>query len=485
MALRLDLEDIDNIASTHAPHLMAGPPGGNNADLIRSAGGMSSGTRAFAPGSPEYAGALSESLVPKSAGDTSASRLSDTLTPPKSPEAPLKTSTLRAGKPGIDEPIGSPGYFRERLGQEEWSKEHPWGSPDNHPGFLGKLGHIAAKVGNIGGELLDPGFTSMIPGSELNRRGVEAGLESNLQKSEQQETAREGVRQRGAIAEDKNAQSKQKELDALAEHGLTRDESGAVVPLPPEKLSAPARQKLEDSQKLDAYRAAQTQLAEANEELKRSQNDPNSPQFQMAMKKLQMAQLAHQIAAQNLGLHEAQFQNKLSEQELVKPSGQSQSRGSAAQAVLDVIPDLKNLVNKNRDQMGPLIGRLNKGEIAIGNLPPDIARLVSSMESFYALQPAVHGFRNFEVVKDFKTAMGTLERDPDSFIAGMEGLTPTLNAVAKEGKTSHKRIVEGRDTPAAGGGSAAPKAGDVVDGYEFKGGNPADKNSWKKATAVH
>jgi hypothetical protein len=67
------------------------------------------------------------------------------------------------------------------------------------------------------------------------------------------------------------------------------------------------------------------------------------------------------------------------------------------------------------------------------------------MKSFYALQPAVHGFRNAEFVKDFEHAIGTLERDPDAFLAGMEGLKPTLNAVAKEGKTFHKRIVEGRD----------------------------------------
>jgi hypothetical protein len=28
--------------------------------------------------------------------------------------------------------------------------------------------------------------------------------------------------------------------------------------------------------------------------------------------------------------------------------------------------------------------------------------------------------------------------------------------------------------------SAGPKAGEVKDGYRFKGGNPADKNNWQK-----
>jgi len=64
--------------------------------------------------------------------------------------------------------------------------------------------------------------------------------------------------------------------------------------------------------------------------------------------------------------------------------------------------------------MGPLMGRLAKGEIALGDVDPAIAELYGAMKSFYALQPAVHGFRNAEFVKDFETALGTLERDPEA-----------------------------------------------------------------------
>jgi hypothetical protein len=34
----------------------------------------------------------------------------------------------------------------------------------------------------------------------------------------------------------------------------------------------------------------------------------------------------------------------------------------------------------------------------------------------------------------------------------------------------------------AGGGGNAPKAGTVIDGYKFNGGNPADKNNWTKVS---
>jgi hypothetical protein len=137
------------------------------------------------------------------------------------------------------------------------------------------------------------------------------------------------------------------------------------------------------------------------------------------------------------------------------------------------MPELQEAVKKNSAEMGPLMGRINRGEVNIGNVDPEVAKLYAAMKSFYALQPAVHGFRNAEFVKDFETAIGTLERNPDAFLAGMEGLKPTLNAVAKEGKTFHQRIVEGgENTPTQGGAgfkapADAPEA-PKEDGHQLK-----------------
>lgn len=386
--------------------------------------------------------------------------------------------------PGVE--AGSSAYYQNKLERIDDQKANPLGSAENHPGVLGKIGHV---LGTIGNKALDVTGINTIPGTEANREARQAYDQQEIGQAQTRETAAAGekTRERAETTAEKKeaseepyreAQTKalgEKDSQTLAAHGLMRDEEGNVKPDPTSPVYQKNQLAMDTVRNVQAYRAAQQELVEAKTEVERAKNDPNSPAFKMAQQRLAMAAEAHRVAAQNLALHQEQFGNKLQEQELVKPSGQSQSRGSAAQAVLDVIPDLKGLVQKNRDQMGPLMGRLNRGEITIGNLPPDIARLVSSMESFYALQPAVHGFKNFEVVKDFKTAMGTLERDPDSFIAGVEGLIPTLNAVAKEGKTSHKRIVEGRDTPAAAGGGAfqvpqgAPEA-PKEDGHKLKQG---------------
>lgn len=375
--------------------------------------------------------------------------------------------------PGAE--AGSSGQDRSEIARFEDQKANPWGSKDNHPGVLGRLGHIAARVGNIAGDIFAPATMALIPGTDLNRNLEEQRSKENLETDEGKDLAarkqktdeeKESSEEDLRAAQTKNFQNKDSEV--LAAHGLIRDPDSGVVSAdmnsPITKKTEYANQALQHSM---ALHDAQKDLADARADVERAKGDPNSPQYKIAYAKMAMAQRAHDIAERNLSLHLEQFgqatekwQNKQQEQGLIKPGGQAQSRGSAAAAVLNVIPDLEELINKNRDSIGPIMGRLAKGELAIGDVDPGIAELYTAMKSFYALQPAVHGFKNHEFVKDFESAMGTLERDPDAFLAGMHGLIPTLKAVQAEGVTFHKRVVEGGEPgkPAANAGGGAPKA---------------------------
>jgi len=46
----------------------------------------------------------------------------------------------------------------------------PWGSAENHPGILGKLGHAAAAVGNTAGNIVAPKIMAAIPAPKLTVR---------------------------------------------------------------------------------------------------------------------------------------------------------------------------------------------------------------------------------------------------------------------------------------------------------------------------
>lgn len=359
----------------------------------------------------------------------------------------------------------SPSYadrFREIAGQEPNRADYP---TQPMPWWRKALGTLASIAGGLG-----------------RHDSTTYDLERNLLNSPEAKAEKKYEQDKGLWQDRMNAVQKEAGLEntsseiasrgnkdeaALAKIGMKRGPNGEIVPdessevyKTQEQRRAQAEQQTKSLQEL---RDSQETLNEARAEAEKAKNDPNSPAYKAAQQKLAMAQRAHDVAAANLGLHQQEFANKIQEQELVKPSGQATSRGSAAQAVLDIMPDLEKSVRANAAEMGPIMGRLNRGEIKIGDVSPDVARLYSAMKSFYALQPAVHGFRNAEFVKDFETALGTLERDPDAFIAGMQGLKPTLESVAKEGKTYHKRIVEagGNNAPAAAAGGKAwnPKTG--------------------------
>src|SRR6266850_408433 len=115
-------------------------------------------------------------------------------------------------------PAGSAASTQSELERLKDKGRNPWGSAENHPGFLGKVGHVAAKIGNIAGDIVAPGTMALIPGTELNRKVQEQGLERNLgqqQERESVEVARKSTQSLGeraqTLAEKKEAFEEGKE----------------------------------------------------------------------------------------------------------------------------------------------------------------------------------------------------------------------------------------------------------------------------------
>jgi hypothetical protein len=398
------------------------------------------------------------------------------------------------GRPELTAAPGTPEFFQQKAAQIEYDKAHPWGSDISaQPGKLGKLGHVLGEIGQTAGNIVAPGLTSMIPGTQLNEnvreanalrsigpateaqerqaqtKSVEEGNEEiphvNLATGEQETITRKSLPQiEAAELREQSAENVAKTGAAAKEAvGAGHDTTATTIaagkskdqllklgydehgePLPDNQLSSQQRA-------VRDLTTAHTKLGLAQAAYDEAKANPNSP-------------LA-KAAASSLALRQAEFQNKLEEQGLVKPSGQAQSRGSAAAAALDLLPGLEDSVRANAKDLGPIIGRINKGEVRIGDVSPAVQKFYAQLESFYALQPSVHGFRNAEFVKDFDTFVGNLQTNPDSLIAGLEGLKPTLDAVQKEGQTYHRRIVEGAQNaatnpPAASGGGSVPSFSD-------------------------
>jgi hypothetical protein len=113
-------------------------------------------------------------------------------------------------------------YIQEQI--NDLHKNTPWGSPGNHPGILGKIGHVAAKVGNIAGDVLEPGIMSLIPGTDLNNRAQEAGLQGRT--TADQKTATEQQNANTAETSAKNTGTVSQQYAQALREKAAADQSG-------------------------------------------------------------------------------------------------------------------------------------------------------------------------------------------------------------------------------------------------------------------
>src|SRR5215469_9693298 len=60
-----------------------------------------------------------------------------------------------------------------------FSQMHPWGTPESeHPGVLGKIAHVASRVGQIAGSAIAPQVVEEIPGTQAHLGAQERSGES-------------------------------------------------------------------------------------------------------------------------------------------------------------------------------------------------------------------------------------------------------------------------------------------------------------------
>jgi hypothetical protein len=87
---------------------------------------------------------------------------------------------------------------REQLSRVRWSQAHPYGTPENHPGKLGKTAHVFSQLGNIAGDIFAPNVMAAIPGTQLGMQVREGGLANRLNEEIGQESqnAYRGAEQR-------------------------------------------------------------------------------------------------------------------------------------------------------------------------------------------------------------------------------------------------------------------------------------------------
>ncbi len=143
------------------------------------------------------------------------------MTPPANADLGIKPMVPPAGAP-----TGSVASDQAELDNMKYKDTHPWGTPGNHDNFLGKLGHIAAKVGNIALDVAAPRTAALIPGTEMHNSIAEKNLERKLAGAKQEEAAESqakantDIRDREATTAEESEKNKAPLYDAEATKNL-------------------------------------------------------------------------------------------------------------------------------------------------------------------------------------------------------------------------------------------------------------------------
>lgn len=82
-------------------------------------------------------------------------------------------------------------------------------------------------------------------------------------------------------------------------------------------------------------------------------------------------------------------------------------------------------------KLGPIMGRKFKLEDLIGNPDPEVKRFATELASFAALQPALHGFRGQNALREFEKIIGDAKNTPESLAAGIQGILDVGGVIAK------------------------------------------------------
>lgn len=353
-----------------------------------------------------------------------------------------------------------------------------------------------AKTADIVGSVFAPNLAQFIPGTTLHHQLLvnqatnnvakdQSEDESNAQtnnlnlqpqfKATQQALAQEKQNNtedhQQAVLDQQQAHQQQQYVQNLRDHGYAPDETDptgkAVRPLKYEEMS-PTQQAVTD------LKGSQDELASAKAALAAAQNNPNSPAYQLAKKRVDVAEQNAGTAAGKLGLQRQTVQGRLygtdlqgnplpgamiaddgrtvgsAFQQNVRPTGTERNKGDLSRSADQQIDDMISIVKKDPNRFGPGYGQSTEFQNWLGSEDPDAKAFLSARTIASDHLAGTFGGHSEYATKALDDALGRFRDNPEAALAGLNQLK---GANALFGKAGAVKTV---GSNAAAAPSAAP-----------------------------
>ena len=392
---------------------------------------------------------------------------------------------------------------------------HPWGSPENHPGTGGKVGHVFSQIGNTLGDILAPKVMARIPGTQAYRQQEENGLEDRLNKLAQLQSQ---IGEQGAQTSHLKEETAEMPGKAESEDGLQgaqvrhlNDESeGLENPQPSFSIHDTEDGPLFVNNATGTAQHLTVDGVPVGPKIKLTQSQPiigedGKPHTYMLDEKGNKVtdlgiHYEHPITV-NTGEKEGQNffvpdGNGGTKMIRVKPgepvpAGAQTAPGlnatntptmtqrtaaGRAETVVSMAPEVLRRIDAMAPKLGPIEGRWGdfmQGKVGMDD--PDFAALRSDllmMASAVALAHA-QGRLPENLRVEFDRVINAPKQTSANLKATIQTILPWLQKMQENGQSG----VHG-NTPAAQG--SGPAVGTVEGGYRFKGGDPSKQSNWEQ-----
>lgn len=398
--------------------------------------------------------------------------------------AQIGPQLYRADKPQVTAAPGTVERPEQELERGAYEKMHPWGAPvSEHPGILGKIGHIAATAGNIAGDILAPKTMELIPGTQLYKERQQAEQQKELQTQQAIRLKPELAEMQGEIKgalETQKDEAAQKRVETqqagASERATERINAGGA----PEFFQGPNGEIVQGyKQGKEFHLIGGEKLPEGytpykapagigkpvqgsiNNEPKWGLYDPKQGWVDPVTKKplegftppLSWAEVmpgTHTISllAPDTGVPTT-YQYDPHTKTFSIPAGQSAAgayghseaqAGAVTRASDELINDIQaNEKSIDKSKLGDWLTWVKKYGLDTPFADPTLARLQSEYTSFAALNPAMHGYRSVQAMQGFEGLVGGLQKNPEAAIEALRGIQQTAGAInpglSKTGKS--------------------------------------------------
>lgn len=389
--------------------------------------------------------------------------------------------------PKITADAGTGDWQRQRQEQLEFERLHPSPSPiSKHPGTFGTIMHGLAKAGNIAGDILAPGTMENIPGTDLNKerkerekfdQGQKSGQLANQTSEASAAVTRAGAEQENADTAAKNSQqpkpkeekhSISKEYTDTDGTPLTFEENSGqllrasdgqppkgfkpVAAAKPERPDTPEQQFMDSPEENGK---TQTQKLQDYSRITQKPPAPEKPQRQMGVtpdgKVIEITP--------GMTLPEG-----------TQTVGGDIKQNAGKQSAEDALNYAKDYLASNK--------YTGAGDEALMEKYFELAKPSSG---FRMTQPQIEMLTQAQDVVNGGRARLKHLFSPESPYFSDTLRQSIVNTMLQIQSSKGQHSGQGGQPQGSKGAGGGPAVGSVEGGYRFKGGNPADKNSWEKA----